>query len=126
MPQLVDPNFNRTVILLCKHTPQRAFGLVVNRPLVTSGPVVVEVRTEADPVEHKSRETSDRELQVFQMLGSGMSTRQVAAQLHLSFKTVETHRENIKHKLGLRDSAELVRHAAHWVQRRPSGPSPRL
>ena len=69
---------------------------------------------------------SDRELQVFQMLGSGMSTRQVAAQLHLSFKTVETHRENIKHKLGLRDSAELVRHAAHWVQRRPSGPSPRL
>jgi putative transcriptional regulator len=65
MPQLVDPNFNRTVILLCKHTPERAFGLVVNRPLVTSGPVVVEVRTEADPGERKSRETSDRELQVW-------------------------------------------------------------
>ena len=37
MPQLVDPNFNRTVVLLCKHTPEAAFGLVVNRPLVTTG-----------------------------------------------------------------------------------------
>lgn len=37
MPQLVDPNFNRTVVLLCKHTRAAAFGLVVNRPLVTTG-----------------------------------------------------------------------------------------
>ena len=37
MPQLVDPNFNRTVVLLCKHSPEAAFGLVVNRPLVTTG-----------------------------------------------------------------------------------------
>jgi putative transcriptional regulator len=37
MPQLVDPNFNRTVVLLCKHTPAAAFGLVLNRPLVTTG-----------------------------------------------------------------------------------------
>jgi putative transcriptional regulator len=36
MPQLVDPNFNRTVVLLCKHTDEGAFGLVVNRPLVTT------------------------------------------------------------------------------------------
>ena len=41
MPQLVDPNFNRTVVLLCKHSDEGAFGLVVNRPLVTSGRVVV-------------------------------------------------------------------------------------
>jgi putative transcriptional regulator len=41
MPQLVDPNFSRTVILLCKHSDEGAFGLVVNRPLVTSGRVVV-------------------------------------------------------------------------------------
>ena len=42
MPQLTDPNFNRTVVLLCKHSDEEgAFGLVVNRPLVTSGRVVV-------------------------------------------------------------------------------------
>ena len=41
MPQLLDPNFSRTVVLLCKHSDEGAFGLVVNRPLVTSGRVVV-------------------------------------------------------------------------------------
>jgi putative transcriptional regulator len=41
MPQLVDPNFNRTVVLLCKHSEEGAFGLVVNRPLVTTGRVLV-------------------------------------------------------------------------------------
>jgi putative transcriptional regulator len=41
MPQLTDPNFNRTVVLLCKHNEEGAFGLVVNRPLVTTGRVVV-------------------------------------------------------------------------------------
>ena len=39
MPQLVDPNFSRTVVLLCKHNDDGAFGLVVNRPLVTTGRV---------------------------------------------------------------------------------------
>jgi putative transcriptional regulator len=65
MPQLADPNFNRTVVLLCKHATEGAFGLVVNRPLVTSGPVVVEVRTEADARERNSTESSGRELQVW-------------------------------------------------------------
>lgn len=41
MPQLVDRNFNRTVVLLCKHSDEGAFGLVVNRPLVTTGTVMV-------------------------------------------------------------------------------------
>jgi putative transcriptional regulator len=41
MPQLVDPNFNRTVVLLCKHNEEGAFGLVMNRPLLTTGRVVV-------------------------------------------------------------------------------------
>ena len=41
MPQLTDPNFNRAVVLLCKHNEEGAFGLVVNRPLVTTGRVVV-------------------------------------------------------------------------------------
>jgi putative transcriptional regulator len=41
MPQLTDPNFNRSVVLLCKHNDEGAFGLVLNRPLVISGQVIV-------------------------------------------------------------------------------------
>src|SRR3954447_536488 len=55
MPQLMDPNFNRTVVLLCKHSDEGAFGLVVNRPLVTTGRVMVNLDP---PVE------TERELQV--------------------------------------------------------------
>jgi DNA-binding NarL/FixJ family response regulator len=58
---------------------------------------------------------SDRELQVFKLLGSGLSTRQVSDQLHVSIKTVEAYRANIKEKLNLKSSAELVQHAIHWV-----------
>jgi len=64
MPQLLDPNFNRTVVLLCKHSEDGAFGLVVNRPLVTAGPVVVEVRAPSDTVGRKT-EVSEHELQVW-------------------------------------------------------------
>jgi DNA-binding NarL/FixJ family response regulator len=58
---------------------------------------------------------SDRELEVFTMIGRGVSTREIAKQLHLSVKTVETHRENIKHKLNLHNSSELCREAVQWV-----------
>lgn len=58
---------------------------------------------------------SDRELQVFELIGQGMSTRQIANQLHLSVKTIETHREHIKSKLNLKNGAELSRHAVRWV-----------
>ena len=56
MPQLTDPNFNRSVVLLCKHSEEGAFGVIVNRPLVTSGRVVVQL----DPPV-----ATDRELQVW-------------------------------------------------------------
>ena len=59
---------------------------------------------------------SDRELQVFQMVGAGMTSRQIAAKLGLSIKTIETHREKIKHKLGLQNGKELVLHATRWVE----------
>lgn len=58
---------------------------------------------------------SDRELQIFQFIGAGLSNHQIATQLHLSVKTVETHRENMKHKLGLPDAAALVRVAQDWL-----------
>jgi putative transcriptional regulator len=65
MPQLVDPNFNRTVVLLCQHSDRGAFGLVVNRPLITSGPVVVEVRAETGAAEPRTVRSSEAELQMW-------------------------------------------------------------
>jgi DNA-binding NarL/FixJ family response regulator len=58
---------------------------------------------------------SDRELEVFQLIGQGFGTRQVAETLNVSMKTVETHREHIKEKLGVDSTSELVRRAIHWV-----------
>jgi DNA-binding NarL/FixJ family response regulator len=57
---------------------------------------------------------SDRELEVFGMIGDGMATRGIAEQLGLSIKTIETHRCHIKEKLNLSNSTELVQHAIHW------------
>jgi DNA-binding NarL/FixJ family response regulator len=59
---------------------------------------------------------SDREMHIFQLLGSGLSRRQIAASLDLSVKTVETHQENMKHKLQLGSCAELREIAAGWVE----------
>lgn len=58
MPQLMDPNFNRTVVLLIRHSDDGAFGLVVNRPLVTTGRVVVSL-------DQSEQVSTDRELQVW-------------------------------------------------------------
>lgn len=59
---------------------------------------------------------TDREFQIFQMIGSGKGTRQIADELHLSAKTVDVHRGNIKAKLDLKDATALVRHAVRWVE----------
>jgi DNA-binding NarL/FixJ family response regulator len=58
---------------------------------------------------------SDRELEVLQFLGKGFGTREVADELHLSIKTIETHRAHIKEKLGFKDAGEMVRFAIDWV-----------
>ena len=57
---------------------------------------------------------TDRELEVVQRIGRGQSTRQIAIELNLSVKTVETYRERIKEKLGLKNGMELVQHAVRW------------
>ncbi len=57
---------------------------------------------------------SDRELEVFALIGQGMSTREIAKKLHLSTKTIDSHRSKIKTKLNLRNSTELVHHAIRW------------
>lgn len=57
---------------------------------------------------------TDRELQVFELIGSGYETRQIAERLHLSVKTVDTYREHIKEKLNLKNATELIQHASQW------------
>jgi DNA-binding NarL/FixJ family response regulator len=59
---------------------------------------------------------SDRELEVLELVGEGKGTREIAAQLHLSVKTVEVHRAHIKEKLALKTAPELVRFAVRWVE----------
>jgi DNA-binding NarL/FixJ family response regulator len=58
---------------------------------------------------------SDREVEVFELIGRGRSTRAIGEQLHLSIHTIETYREHIRDKLGLRDGTELVQRAVQWV-----------
>lgn len=59
---------------------------------------------------------SDRELEVFQLIGQGYSTRKIAEMLHLSIKTIESYRANIKSKLDLKNASELMQHAVKWVE----------
>ncbi|MCD6395136.1 MAG: response regulator transcription factor [Planctomycetes bacterium] len=58
---------------------------------------------------------SDRELEVFQLIGQGYGTRKIAEMLHLSIKTIETYRAHIKFKLDLDDAAHLLQYAVQWV-----------
>lgn len=80
----------------------RMLGRVVGKRDISSAPSVSDL--------------SDRETEVFRMIGNGLPTRQIAEKLGLSVKTVETYRENIKRKLLLADSGELLTHAIQWVQ----------
>jgi DNA-binding NarL/FixJ family response regulator len=57
---------------------------------------------------------SDRELEVFRLIGDGHGTRQIAQELHLSIKTVESYQAHIKEKLSLRSARELLQHAIQW------------
>jgi DNA-binding NarL/FixJ family response regulator len=71
----------------------------------------------ASPIER----LTDRELEVFSLLGQGHGTRQISEQLHLSVKTVETYRARIKEKLNLTSASELLQHAFQWVNSQDKG-----
>ncbi len=64
---------------------------------------------------------TDRELQVFRLIGLALATRDIAEKLGVSVKTIEAHRENIKNKLSLQTHAALVVRAANWVQEQGAG-----
>jgi DNA-binding NarL/FixJ family response regulator len=80
--------------------------------------VLSQVATTDAPVKRPVETLSDRELEVFELLGDGQTSREIAARLHLSVKTVETYREKIKAKLNLKNGSELTRHAIHWAMRK--------
>jgi len=64
---------------------------------------------------------TDREFEVFQLIGEGKGTREIADHLHLSVKTVEVHRANIKQKLDVKTATDLVRHAVRWAESQGAG-----
>lgn len=86
----VSPRFGEQLIFQAVHSPEGRAGSPVDK-------------------------LSDRELEVLGLMGRGMGTKKIADRLHLSVKTIETHRAHIREKLGFRDSAEMVRFATDWV-----------
>lgn len=77
---------------------------------------MMEVFAGGEPSGHSVSSLTDRELEVFRLFGEGQVSREIAANLGVSVRTIDTHRTHIKDKLGLRDSAELSYHAIRWVE----------
>lgn len=86
-------------------SPKLAAGLLEN--LSTRRP-----RGSTSPI----KQLTDREFEILQLVGQGKSTQDISAQLHLSPKTVDVHRGNIKAKLDLKDATALVRYAVRWIE----------
>jgi len=81
------------------------------------GNLLNRVRTGQDPLEKSAVHTlSDREVAVLRSIGEGRSTGEIAEQMNLSVRTISTYRERIKEKLQLKNAAELVHYAIHWVE----------
>ncbi len=73
------------------------------------------VRGSADTVGISVEHLSNREFEIFQLIGNGFSTKEMAKKLNLSIYTVESHKKNIKEKLKLKNSSDLVKYAIQWV-----------
>jgi DNA-binding NarL/FixJ family response regulator len=76
-----------------------------------------QVRGQTDINQSPVKSLSDREMEVFQLIGQWKKTRDIAEELHLSIKTIEYYREQIKRKLNLKTAGELTHYATSWVQR---------
>ena len=92
-------------------------GIYVSREVALSGFRKSLQNNHAPRSANTLENLSDREMHIFELLGSGLGTRQIAESLDLSVKTIESHRENIKHKLRLSSGAQLHERAAKWVER---------
>jgi len=93
-----------TVLAGKVHLSEQMTGLVLER----------QIRGGAGEGLPSTADLTDRELEVFERIGRGLSTREIAEQLHLSVKTIESHRENIKRKLAIETSVELLQRAVRW------------
>src|SRR3954471_6171269 len=76
-----------------------------------------QVRGRTDVSQSPVKSLSDREMEVFQLIGQWKKTREIAEELHLSIKTIEYYREQIKRKLDLKSAGDLTHYATSWVQR---------
>ena len=76
----------------------------------------------ASGTEQNIEALSDRELEVLELLGNGLGSREIAEKLHLSIKTIESHREHMKTKLGLTRATELVNYAFNWFHGQSAEP----
>jgi DNA-binding NarL/FixJ family response regulator len=76
-----------------------------------------QVRGRTDPKVPPLKTLTDRELEVLQLIGQWKGTRQIAEELHLSVKTIEYYREQLKEKLNLKNASELTQYATSWVER---------
>ena len=102
-------------------------GLVQAMKEVLAGRVYLSARMSQDVLERLGRGTpatsdrignlTDRELEVFELIGRGLSTAAIADRLAVSIKTIDTYRSNIKSKLSLSDATDLIRFAAAWTAR---------
>jgi DNA-binding NarL/FixJ family response regulator len=77
--------------------------------------------TGSGAVQSSIADLSDRELEVFRLIGKGHGTRQIAEELHISIKTVESYQAHIKEKLSLRSARELIQHAMQWNMNEQAG-----
>jgi DNA-binding NarL/FixJ family response regulator len=95
-------------------------GIYVSDALATKM-LQQQIRGQTDATVSPVKGLSDRELEVFQMIGQWKGTRQIADELHLSVKTIEYYREQIKKKLNLKSAVELTHYATAWVQKEIAG-----
>lgn len=98
----------------------RALGRISDGHLYASASVTLRLlkslaTNEIEPTRSEVKALSDRELQVFSLIGRGFGASKLATELHLSVKTIETYQAHIKQKLGLQSAAELSEKATHWV-----------
>ncbi len=96
-----------------------AGGIYLNEKMSATILARVSGKPEAGRTDSISNLLADRELEVFEMMGRGLSTREIAQQLRIDTKTVDTYRTRIKQKLGLDSSSELLKLAIEWHRDRP-------
>lgn len=90
-------------------------GIYVSEPV--NDRLLMGMAAGANPIEKPPLDLlSDRELEVFELTGQGVATRDIAERLHLSVKTVESYRARIKTKLSINSAAELMQHAVQWAR----------